>query len=454
MKKLKLQSSYIFLENPDKKPAKQEKNNDENVIVLDLGKSVYCFIRSAFPDISENKSTNNRFKKEYRLAFNVGSVECTAIFIINKVKKITFLDIIVDGKSKAQAITGLEYIQELLLNHDMDDYYIPIISYDAISEYYCNKIFGKLNSLERNLRKLLFDIYIANFDVQYYEATITKEHQDEIKKNIKAKGGAKSRKAEQLKTFFYALDYGSLRKILFSPSWTEIDQKEKDKFLSENTDLSTLSDEELRNKFLKFTPKSDWERFFSEKIKIEKIEELIKDIGLYRNKVAHFKFFYKQDYDECDKRIRYLNKAVLNAIKITEDKDFTEKNAAYLESLCKDIAEKIKIFRKGIMESYKPIIDNVSKITQAFTEENKAIMEAVHKTQEFCNAINPSLSAFQAQISSTKNIFQSKTSQFDFRIQSLSDKIKDYSENTSDNNNIVTENNIIPEREDDNPERN
>lgn len=94
---MKLQSSYIFLENPDKKPTKQEKNNDENVIVLDLGKSVYCFIRSAFPDISENKSTNNRFKKEYRLAFNVGSVECTAIFIINKVKKITFLDIIVDG---------------------------------------------------------------------------------------------------------------------------------------------------------------------------------------------------------------------------------------------------------------------------------------------------------------------------------------------------------------------
>lgn len=218
-------------------------------------------------------------KKKYRLAFNVGSVECTAIFIINEVKEITFLDIIVDGKSKAQAITGLEYIQELLLNHDMDDYYIPIISYDAISEYYCNKIFGKLNSLERNLRKLLFDIYIANFDVQYYEATITKEHQDEIKKNIKAKGGAKSRKTEQLKTFFYALDYGSLRKILFSPSWTEIDQKEKDKFLSENTDLSILSDEELRNKFLKFTPKSDWERFFSEKIKIEKIEELIKDIG-------------------------------------------------------------------------------------------------------------------------------------------------------------------------------
>ena len=81
-------------------------------------------------------------------------------------------------------------------------------------------------------------------------------------------------------------------------------------------------------------------------------------------------------------------------------------------------------------------------------------MEAVHKKQEFCNAINPSLSAFQAQISSTKNILQSKTSQFDFRIQSLSDKIKDYSENTSDNNNIVTENNIIPEREDDNPERN
>ena len=370
---MQLQSSYIFLEKLDRKPVKQKKNSDKKdsdkkVIVLDLKKSVYGFISDTFPDIVGSRNAENLFKRECSLTIKVGSAECTVAFIINEVQENTFTDIVVDGKRKTQAIRCLEYIQEKLFASGIDEDYIPIVSYDAISEYYCNKIFGKLNSLERNLRKLLYNIYIVNFGAQYYQATISKELQDEIKKNIQARGGTEKRKIEQIQNFFYSLDYGSLQKMLFTPSWTDIDQKEKDKFLSENTDLSALSDEELRRKFAEFTPKSDWERFFNEKIKIENIEQLIKDIGLFRNKVAHFKFFAKKDYDECVGVVSYFNKAVINAIKITESKDFTEKNTVYLESALKEFKERMenlrKTFMKSFMKSCQPLLNDILKEMQ------------------------------------------------------------------------------------------
>lgn len=447
---MQLQSSYIFLENPYKKPTKQKKNSDKNVIVVDLGKSVYDFICNTFPDVTGSRNTDNPFKRECSLTIKFGSVECTAIFIINEVRENTFLDIIVGGKSKTQAIKCLEYIQALLLASGIDEYYIPIISYDAISEYYCNKIFGKLNSLERNLRKLLYNIYIVNFGVQYYQATISKELQDEIKKNIRAKGGAEKKEIERLQNFFYSLDYGSLQKMLFTPSWTDIDQEEKDKFLSENTDLSTLSDKELRNKFLKFTPKSDWERFFSEKIKIENIEQLIKDIGLFRNKVAHVKFFSKKDHDECAKAVSCFNKAVLNAIKITESKDFTEKNTVYLKSALKDFAETIENFRNTIMKSFKPILYNISKVMQTQAHRTQAIIEAIKPTLP----VLPTSFVQGFDFDSKLNIPKINMPQFDFPTPNIPDEIINYSENISDDEDIVDENEFTPEsEEDDNTEK-
>lgn len=197
--------------------------------------------------------------------------------------------------------------------------------------------------------------------------------------------------------------------MLFTPSWTNIDQDEKDKFLSENKDLSKLSDEELRKNFLLFTPKSDWERFFNKKIKIDNIEKLIKDIGLFRNKVAHFKFFDKQDYDACNEAVVYFNKAILNAIKITETKDFTEKNTVHLKAVLKDFANTMEKFQKSIMKSYEPMVKNISKVMKAYSplEKTNTIMESARRTQTLFETIKPTLPTIQTSLLQNVN-FASK----------------------------------------------
>ena len=449
VKKLHLMSSYIFLKSPYRKTTVQ-KNSDKNVIVLDASKNVYGIVRKLFPKVIVNTDPVNPFKRKCNLNVNNGIFNCDIVFIINEVRENIFFDIIVNGKSKIQIIKCLEYIQVELFKSDINKYYISTVSYDAISEYYCNKIFGKLNSLERNLRKLLFNIYIVNFGVQYYQATISEELQAQIKKNIQARGNAEKKEIERLQKFFYSLDYGSLQKMLFTPSWTNIDQDEKDKFLSENKDLSKLSDEELREKFLQFTPKSDWERFFNEKIKIDDIGKLIKDIGLFRNKVAHFKFFDKQDYDACNKAVVHFNKAILNAIEITESKDFTEKNTVHLKAVLKDFVNTMEKLQKMIMKSYEPMVKNISEVMNSSLEKTNAIRESVRRTQALFETIKPTIqTSLLHNVNCVSKVAMDQTNMLQFGLPwlNIQNNNIDFSEDILYEENDVDENKVLSENE-------
>lgn len=386
---MKLQNSYIFLGNPYKKEVPQTKV-EGNTIVLNIGKNLYSYIKDKFPGIVRNDESDIIYKNKYSMDLEYEDICCKVEYIITEVVGTEFLDVIVEGKSKATIIKGLEYIQSELFDSGIGEDYVDIITYDAVSEYYCNKMYPKLNALERNLRKLLFNIYIVNFGRDYYKMTIdeaiqkkikgvvgvdsSKEQKDKIKTNYHTSNKKEIEEIERLQRFFYSLEYTDVQKLLFTSSWTSVDETTKTKFLEEQLDLSKLSDEELRKAFSQFTPKSDWERFFSSKIEIQNIEELIDAIRTYRNVVAHFKFFYKNEYDECNKKVSQLNKAILKAIQITEEKDFAEKNSEALKQALKGMVESFDKFKK----SFEEMVLNVAKkaILPAFTGISKYIQSS------------------------------------------------------------------------------
>lgn len=388
-----LQNSYIFLSNPYKKEKKKENRTPDGATILEVGKNVYSYISAAFPNLTKDKESSNLFRREYGCSVQVGTDCCEVKFIINEVVDITYLDVVAEGKTKAQIIKCLEKVQDILLSSGILDEYINIISYDAISEYYCNKISPKLNALERNLRKLLFNIYIVNFGREYYQATISKELQDKIKGVIKAKGSEEKKEIERLQQFFYSFEFNDIQKLLFAPSWTDIDEQEKNSFLEKHNDLSQLSDEELRKAFSEFTPKSDWERFFSSKIDIADIEDMIEKIRQHRNHIAHFKFFYKDAYTESNKLISQLNAAVLKAIKITEDEDFAEKNAEYITNAMSDVLERFAEMQQKLtariarsLEAADKVGAAIKRMTDSFKYDFSAPFRAMER---FAEVIKP-----------------------------------------------------------------
>lgn len=151
--------------------------------------------------------------------------------------------------------------------------------------------------------------------------------------------------------------------------------------MSENPDLSIFSDQQLREAFSDFTPKSDWERFFSDKIPVSEIEQVIEEIRKYRNSAAHFKTFSKKDYTDCSLLIQKLNRAVLNAIRITEEKDFSDKNLAYLKQSLSGISKRIEEFKQTLTDS----------IAKNFLSQFQLEFNSLHGLDKLKNTIAESL---------------------------------------------------------------
>lgn len=361
---------YIFLKNTDTKADKQNEK--------DSGKaskpSIYSCLLKEFPD-AEKVSISGEdhfFKKILKLKPSIENTTFDAEVIIFDVKDATYVNVTVEGYDDSSSIECLEKIHSQMEQLQLDDNYIMVISYDAISEYFCNKIFPKPNELERNLRRLLLNTYTINFGRNYFN-DIDDKLQEKAKSIIKAKGGTKKKESERLQKFFYSFEFSDIQTLLFTPRWKESDEKQKQEFLSIHSDLSRLSDDELRSRFAEFSNKSEWDRYFADRIKGFDPQEILEKIRKYRNSIAHCKFFYRDDYNNCCSAIDQFNTAIVSAIDITEEKDFLDKNSIALREALSIFVSLIEpftnTFEDSLFKSAKAMISEFEKIKRNIIPE-------------------------------------------------------------------------------------
>jgi hypothetical protein len=377
---LQLQNSYIFIPNPYKKH-------------VDVEHSFISLFKNVFPTAVKTPKHRNFFKSEYTYTAEFDGNNIEAKFLIHEVVGKYYLDVVVTGKSKAHLVEDLLYIQAAIEKSNIPQNYIEIISYDAISEYYCNKIYPKLNELERNLRKLLFNTYVVNFGLSYYQTTISGDMQNKIKSVIQAKGNEEKKEMERLQNFFYSMDFADIQQMLFVPHWTDVDENAKIDFLKSHEDLSKLTDDKLRKAFSEISPKSDWERFFADKMDVDITQSLINKIRRSRNSVAHCKLFYQAEYTDCNKAIGKFNKAIKSAITVTEVKDFSEKNSESMKKAFASVAKQFEEFKKSMAEALLPMVhfsrqfsEAIAPIREDIMKIHSIIQEAIQSTiQSFSN---------------------------------------------------------------------
>lgn len=339
---MKKSSSYIFFDNPYHEG--KIVGTEENVIVIDND----C-IRGRLIDTLQLKDDTigfNFFKYSYNTKINSHDVSIK----VHEVTSATYIEVEISGKTQSKIVECLESFQDTLKEINKDDKYIVITSYDFVSEYYCNKMYPKLNELERNLRKLIFNTYTLNFGLRYYEPTIDKSIKDKSKAIIKASGGKQKKELRFIQEFPYSLEYNQLQELLFTKNWTEQETKNKRIFLENNSDLSKLSDTELRDAYKNLEPKSEWDRLFANKVSKDiDFNKLLDDIRCDRNQVAHCKFFSKDDYNNCVKNVKKLNSEILKAIQITETHDFSVKNREQLALGFRRIRNSMEEFTNGMV---------------------------------------------------------------------------------------------------------
>ena len=370
-----MKMEYILIK---KDKIRKIKDKDENVIVI--SSSPLMIIKKSFDNVKVNKINSEDeeiLRSNWDGTFLVNDAEITFSIKEYSKHKLSYLN----ENTKVNNISNIESIDEKI-NKLMKNNYIVITSYDCISEFYCNKIYKKLNNFERKLKELIFDIYTFSYGMNYYDRNFSDELKQKVKQMRDKSISTDEKNIEQLKQSLYELDYNDIMKLLFTPRWLLDD--EKDKFnLIEKIDNDNVSSEELKEYIENIRPKSDWDRLFLPQIgEISNIEESIDDLRKLRNRVAHCKFFRKEHYEECLELLNILNKHINKALKIVMNIDFQKLNAQYasdelhkaLGTLQESLSAMSKSISNMMLESFKQMTSN---ITSPITDMLKRFKENI-----------------------------------------------------------------------------
>lgn len=365
MKKI---NSYVFLKRVDDK-LKKDKEGNYILYMTDNVRSVLREIFNAEDDdltLEELETPTDETEEKYEkmlLGKTMGNFQLEVEgrtknidFKLSVVDSTEYLDIIIEDDSEETIIKFMKEIDKsIITNNKLSKNYIIITSYDSISEYYCNKVYPKLNEFERKFRKLLFITYTAQFKKAYFESTTSKELQTKAKEKIK------NRNAEyRIQQYLYSLDFYDFKQLLFDKSWNEYDEKQLHKYLKKHSDLRELTDLEIRNKILSIHPTNDWERLFSNKGLDEDFENIIVKIGELRNIVAHNKIIKEDQYNELNEMLDNSIITIDEAINITETEDFKRINSEKISETMEIFAEDLKRITYGITEKINKLFESTN----------------------------------------------------------------------------------------------
>lgn len=360
-------NSYVFLKKNESK-LKKDKNG---TYILDLTNKVCSVLKEVFNaednDLTLGEletpldETEEKFEKILsgettgNFQLEIEGITKDIKFKLSVVDLTEYLDIIIEDDSEETIIMFMKEINKTIIsNVKLCENYIIITSYDSISEYLCNKIYPKLNEFERKFRKLLYITYTAQFKKSYFEITTSKELRTKTKEKIKSK-----KTDYRIQQYLYSLDFYAFKQLLFEKSWNNYDEKQLNRYLKKHSDLTQLTDSELRNKMLSIHPTNDWERLFCNKCLDENFEDIITKIGELRNIIAHNKLINEIEYDELNE---LLDKSIITidkAIKITETEDFKRINTEKIFETMEKFAENLNEITNTIRENFNKLVQQL-----------------------------------------------------------------------------------------------
>lgn len=316
-------NSYIFLIRDDEK---DKINNNERKLTISIAGSFDLLMQKYFKNLTfDNKKSLHGFLRTGKFNIQIGDRDFELVFKCYKLKDTIYLDILSNIKKKNENLIIFNHINKTFTEetNDFYKYYIPIISYDFVSEQLGKEAFKYLNIFERKLKKLMFNIYTIRFGKDYWNINKPYAVVNGIKKNanISRKGNV-DRNTNYIQQAFFMLDYNSIMEIMFTRYLTDEEKNELNNFLKKEKDLSKLTDKEIRRIIELSSAKNDWERIFSLKIDCADFEKKFDMIRLFRNDVAHCKIINPDEYEFVIKIIKDLIESTDKAINITTTKDF------------------------------------------------------------------------------------------------------------------------------------
>lgn len=270
---------------------------------------------------------------------------------IEEAKEIVFqLTLDAEQDKEEDQVGALESVEGVLrrINDEIGLFQINTIL-DEVSMYYGKKLYPLMIEVESLLREIIYLFMIKNVGSKWFKEQSPKDVKESIQKTS-SKNQIKG--LDPLTDALLYADFITLGNFFFS----EYPLKSDYKHLVQNLKKEeNRTNEKLNEMVEQYESKSNWERYFADKIIVEGLANKWDKLYEYRNKVAHTRKIAKNDYDEAKKIIDELKPAFQKCLEHldVENIEMTEAESKAIE----DVAEKTIASR--IRYEYPDIADSI-----------------------------------------------------------------------------------------------
>lgn len=197
-------------------------------------------------------------------------------------------------ENKKDQVEALEKAESDLqrINERLSLFLINTIQ-DEISRYYGQELYPYITETEALLREIIYLFMSENIGSKWFEKQTPKDVKSEIE-NTFAKNHSNDEKLDS-DVLSYA-DFISLSGFLFLryPLKSNIQE-----LVNKINNMENVDKQKLIPLIEKFESKSNWERYFSDVIDVEDLEQKWKNLYEYRNMIAHTKKIRKKDFEKA-----------------------------------------------------------------------------------------------------------------------------------------------------------
>jgi hypothetical protein len=138
---MKLKNSYIFIPKEDD-TSKSTQNEDGTITFTFSVQNISSHLQEIFSIATSNIERSTLFKRDLKFEKDIDGTNELFVFEVHEVGGNYYVDATASNALEEKTVLGLEYITHEILKrgNSLNQQYYSIVSYDAASEYYCNKV--------------------------------------------------------------------------------------------------------------------------------------------------------------------------------------------------------------------------------------------------------------------------------------------------------------------------
>lgn len=252
--------------------------------------------------------------------------------INSKKNELAFYFSIFSDTDKDEIVSKLEDFDKLLqrINTECGSMFKINTIWDDVSIYYAKKLYPQMIQVENLLRKIIYRFMIKTAGSTWFANAVPRGAREAIEKTLERNGLKLDETGED--QLYYA-DFVQLGVFLFEPYTLKPLSQEA---INRIKDAAEGEKENLAEVLKVFTAKSNWDRYFSEKISVTELQLKWYKLYSYRNQVAHAKRIKKAEYKDASAIIDELVNAFNACLDSIDEVEMTEDESQAVKEVAKE----------------------------------------------------------------------------------------------------------------------